>query len=171
MFDYYAVRLITDDVADAVASAGGWLVDRVRAGWRVTALVADGADPVPLRILGATVVMAGEESESAYPSTVALSVDLLGRHGPLERAARTLLRNPSVEATVWGEGVLGASRRFQEAQHRPSASARAFKARALLAAGRQPEPEAVERFRACAPFYPLDRGADLEHVPTRSAAR
>jgi len=37
-----------------VRSAGGWLCDRARAGWDVNVLVADGGDPQPLMILGAT---------------------------------------------------------------------------------------------------------------------
>ena len=37
---------------DAVQAAGGWLYDRVMAGWEVTVLLPDGCDPRPLRILG-----------------------------------------------------------------------------------------------------------------------
>src|SRR5262245_30271420 len=39
--------------ADVVAHAGGWLFDQALAGWDVTVITADHADPRPLRILGA----------------------------------------------------------------------------------------------------------------------
>ncbi len=46
---------------DAVRSAGGWLCDRVRAGWNVTVTVPDGADVRPLTILGVATRSAGDD--------------------------------------------------------------------------------------------------------------
>src|SRR6476619_2963097 len=38
---------------DAVRFAGGWLFDRVMAGWEAVVILADDSDPRPLRMLGA----------------------------------------------------------------------------------------------------------------------
>lgn len=40
----YELAVLPVDVADAVRSAGGWLCDRVRAGWKVNVFVDEGAD-------------------------------------------------------------------------------------------------------------------------------
>jgi hypothetical protein len=50
----YELNVVASTTADVVQSAGGWLCDRARAGWDVKVLVADGGDPRPLMILGAT---------------------------------------------------------------------------------------------------------------------
>ena len=48
----YRLDVVAASAADVVQSAGGWLYDRVMAGWEVTALVPHGCDTRPLRILG-----------------------------------------------------------------------------------------------------------------------
>ena len=44
--------LLAGSAVDVVRSAGGWLYDRVMAGWEVTVLLPHGRDTRPLRILG-----------------------------------------------------------------------------------------------------------------------
>ena len=51
-----AATLWRTTVAEAVRFAGGWLFDRVMAGWDVTVIVANRDDDRPLKILGATAV-------------------------------------------------------------------------------------------------------------------
>jgi hypothetical protein len=48
----YQLDVVASDVTDIVRSAGGWLFDRARGGWEVTAFVPEGCDPRPLHILG-----------------------------------------------------------------------------------------------------------------------
>ncbi len=48
----YELAVIGLDVAEVVRAAGGWICDRVRAGWRVSVLVPTGSDTRPLQILG-----------------------------------------------------------------------------------------------------------------------
>jgi hypothetical protein len=50
----YQLNVVASTTEDVVESAGGWLCDRARAGWDVNVLVAEGGDPRPLTILGAT---------------------------------------------------------------------------------------------------------------------
>ena len=76
----YRLDVVAADVADVVRCAGGWMYDRVMAGWDVTVLLADGADKRPLHILG--VETADLESALAlwadrpHPQTVAVAADL-----------------------------------------------------------------------------------------------
>ena len=73
----YRLDVVAADVADVVRAAGGWMYDRVMAGWDVTVLLADGADERPLHILG--VETADLESalalwaERPHPQTVAVA--------------------------------------------------------------------------------------------------
>src|SRR5215208_5723706 len=50
----YQLNDVAATTEDVVESAGGWLCDRAKAGWDVNVLVAEGVDPRPLTILGAT---------------------------------------------------------------------------------------------------------------------
>src|SRR5437588_12785198 len=48
----YRLEVVAVSALDVVQSAGGWLYDRVMAGWEVTALLPHGCDTRSLRILG-----------------------------------------------------------------------------------------------------------------------
>ena len=48
----YRLDVVAASVADVVRFAGGWMYDRVMAGWDVTVLLADDVDERPLRVLG-----------------------------------------------------------------------------------------------------------------------
>ena len=48
----YRLDVVAANAADAVRFAGGWMYDRVMAGWDVTVLLADRSDERPLQILG-----------------------------------------------------------------------------------------------------------------------
>src|SRR6516225_6432663 len=52
----YRLDVVAVSAADVVASAGGWLYDRVMAGWEVTVLLPHGCDTRSLRILGVRVL-------------------------------------------------------------------------------------------------------------------
>ena len=88
----YRLDVVAADVADVVRFAGGWMYDRVMAGWDVTVLLADGADERPLHILG--VETADLESalalwaERPHPQTVAVAADLFASD---ERVRRGVL--------------------------------------------------------------------------------
>ncbi len=55
----YRLFVATSDVGELVASAGGWMCDRIHAGWDVTVAVSEPRDLRPLRILGITTVVTG----------------------------------------------------------------------------------------------------------------
>jgi hypothetical protein len=129
-------------MADAVRCAGGWLFDRVAAGWDVTVLTADHADPRPLRILGARPAdlhcALSSPVRGPRPRAIAVCGGLYGSD-PRVRRMVTRARDETVEITLWdGTGPLeetaGPAGEGEWLPHRLSVAARAFKAQAMAAA-------------------------------------
>ncbi|PRC46808.1 hypothetical protein C6A85_88180 [Mycobacterium sp. ITM-2017-0098] len=125
---------------DAVRFAGGWVYDRVMAGWDVTVLVGDNEDVRPLEILGADVVNLESVLEAweqrPHPQTVAVAADLFDRDDRVRRGVLGALEQGATEVTLWGAPLpaeLDSS--VDSVEHRLSAAARAFKAQALAAVG------------------------------------
>jgi hypothetical protein len=144
--------VIAPTVSGVVRCAGGWLFDRVMAGWDVTVHVADHADPQPLRILGARVVdLEGTLSGRAngpLPQSLAVDVQLCRsdpRAGTMVRAA---LDGGDVEVWLWLDGRPVGETDAGSTCHRLSLAARAFKAQALAAAAEASDPVGlIESFR------------------------
>ena len=103
----YRLDVVAADVADVVRAAGGWMYDRVMAGWDVTVLLADGADERPLHILG--VETADLESalalwaERPHPQTVAVAADLFASDERVRRGVLGALEQGLTEVTLWGD--------------------------------------------------------------------
>jgi len=135
----YRLDVVAPTVLDAVRFAGGWVYDRVMAGWDVTVLIADDEDVRPLEILGADVRDLESVLESwedrPHPQTVAVAGDLFAVDDRVREHVMNALDQGATEVTLWGEGLppeLDES--VDSVQHRLSAAARAFKAQALAAA-------------------------------------
>ncbi|ULE31721.1 hypothetical protein [Mycobacterium sp. IDR2000157661] len=135
----YRLDIVAPTVLDAVRFAGGWIYDRVMAGWDVTVLVGDDEDVRPLTILGArtldleSVLQAWQERP--HPQTVAVAAEMFERDPRVLTHVRTALDQGATEVTLWGERLpaeLDSS--VDNAEHHLSAAARAFKAKALAAA-------------------------------------
>jgi len=135
----YRLDVVAPSVLDAVRFAGGWVYDRVMAGWDVTVLVGADDDVRPLEILGAEVrdlesVLESWE-ERPHPQTVAVAADLFDRDARVRQGVLEALEQGATEVTLWGERLpaeLDSS--VDSVQHRLSSAARAFKAQALAAA-------------------------------------
>ena len=90
----YRLDVVAASVTDVVRFAGGWMYDRVMAGWDVTVLLADGADERPLHILGVETTDLESAlalwAERPHPQTVAVAADLFDqrRAGAPGRARR-----------------------------------------------------------------------------------
>lgn len=134
----HQLTVIAAGLTDLVASSGGWLFDRARAGWTVNVLVDGSGDVRPLTILGATPLSVDATpvlEAAAGADAVAVSADLLSRDARLRDQMLALWNSGATEVTVWGEHwpeELG--RRIDPQEHRLSVAARAFKAHALAAA-------------------------------------
>ena len=135
----YRLDVVAPTVLDAVKFAGGWVYDRVMAGWDVTVLVGDDEDVRPLEILGAEVrdlesVMASWE-DRPHPQTVAVAADLFDRDARVRQGVLEALEQGATEVTLWGEGLPAElDESVDSVQHRLSSAAMAFKAQALAAA-------------------------------------
>jgi hypothetical protein len=161
-----AVTVIAHDVGDVVRAAGGWMLDRVRAGWRVRVVVPDGSDIHPLQILGVKARYAAEPLNARWlrdvPATVATAAETFDQ--PIGAQIDALQRNYDIEVAVWGDGEIRSALPFDDVRHRLSSAAASFKVRALMATAQSPVVGPCEFFRSSAAWYPLDSGADLQRV-------
>jgi hypothetical protein len=135
----YRLDLVAPTVLDAVRYAGGWVYDRVMAGWDVTVLVGSDEDVRPLQILGASVLELEAVLEAwqdrPHPQTVAVAAEMFERDPRVLAHVRTALDQGATEVTLWGERLpaeLDSS--VDSVEHHLSAAAKAFKAKALAAA-------------------------------------
>jgi len=141
-----------------VRHAGGWLFDRVMAGWEATVLVVDQDDRRPLRILGASTTdlesaLAAPPPRGPGPQAIAVEAGLYGSDGRVRRIVRDALDGGLTEVMIWGDlwpaDLDGAG---GSVQHRLSMAARAFKAQALAAAAAPADTiEITETFRGGRP--------------------
>ncbi len=136
----YQLNVVASTTEDVVESAGGWLCDRARAGWDVNVLVADGGDPRPLTILGATALDLDDGFLSMVQERIARR-GIGGEHRSVGRRPARPRRGASgveaglTEITVWGtQWPPELGRQADSVQHRVSSAARAFKSHALVAA-------------------------------------
>jgi hypothetical protein len=137
----YRLDVVASSVVDVVRFAGGWLFDRAMAGWDVTVLLTDLADPDdrPLHILGVQTLdlehaLASVETRPR-PQALAAAADLLGCDSRVRRGVLQALDHGATEVTLWGE-TCPAELEFSvgPVQHRLSMAAQIFKAQALAAA-------------------------------------
>jgi hypothetical protein len=150
----YRLDVVAPTALDAVRFAGGWVYDRVMAGWDVTVLVGDHDDVRPIQILGADTLdleSALEKwEERPHPQTVAVAADLFGRDARVRRGVLDALEQGATEVTLWGDSLPNElDHSVDHVRHHLSAAARAFKSQALAAAN-DPEADAVgdtETFR------------------------
>lgn len=131
--------MVAPTTCDTVRYAGGWLFDRVMAGWDVLVLLAEPGDPRPLRILGARV--AGLEAAMTStvtgprPHVLAVAARLYDSDERVRRWVRRSVDHGLTEVRLWG-GHLSPEieARTGSVRHTLSVAARAFKAQALAAA-------------------------------------
>lgn len=162
----YDLTVVATDTSDVVAGAGGWLCDRVRAGWKVNVVIPASCDVRPLEILGVRACFAGPDARDlpAEPAALAVPAGLFATDQGLRRHVTGALRRGTAEVTMWGQCTTAdVGYRVDRTQYRLSTAARAFKAQALAAAGISTDVAPVEQFHSCALWYPAD-GPDLTAV-------
>jgi hypothetical protein len=136
----YRLDVVAASPADVVRSAGGWLYDRVRAGWDVTVLLPQQCDTRPLQILG---VQAAELDCRVPPASaecaargLAVSAEMFASDLRIRDEVLKALDRWMTEVTLWHDDwPLAVGHRTTTVQHVLSAAARAFKRHALTAAG------------------------------------
>jgi hypothetical protein len=161
----YRLDVVAANAADAVKFAGGWMYDRVMAGWDVTVLLADRTDVRPLQILGvATIDLESALAlweERPHPQTVAVAADLFATDERVRRGVLGALEQGLTEVTLWGESCPAElDDSVGPVAHQLSAAARAFKRQALTAAADTAPVAGVETFR-CGVMATPSVAADL----------
>lgn len=133
----YRLDVVASDVADVVRSAGGWLYDRMAAGWQVNVLLPATPDARALQILGVqTLDLNSASSTSPDSAALAVSAAALAADTRIHDQVHEALDHRVTEVTLWGDYRASAVRRELTAvQHPLSAAARAFKRQALIAVG------------------------------------
>lgn len=133
------LAVIAPSVLDVIRFAGGWVFDRVMAGWDVTVFTTDHDDARPLRILGAHV--AALESTMVAPlarlrpRAVAVEAGLYGSDPQVRQLVADAVADDSAEVRLWGDRWLAEGGGSGGSMHHQlSMAARAFKAQALAAA-------------------------------------
>jgi hypothetical protein len=134
----YRLDVVAPSVPEVVRFAGGWLVDRVMAGWDVTVLVSPTADTRPLDILGVDTcdleVALEEWADRPHPQTVAVAAELFASDARVRSGVLKALDHGLTEVTLWGEHWPAELDSTISSVHQLSGAARAFKAQALVAA-------------------------------------
>jgi hypothetical protein len=148
----YRLDVVAPTVLDAVKFAGGWVYDRVMAGWDVTVLIGDDEDVRPLEILGAEVrdleSVLDSWEDRPHPQTIAVAADLFDRNSRVRKGVLSALEQGATEVTLWGDGLPAELHESVDCvQHQLSAAARVFKAQALAAADHLEPVGHLETFR------------------------
>jgi hypothetical protein len=146
----YRIVVVASSISPVVEAAGGFLCDRVRAGWDVSVLLAGPCDARPLAILGVSVLRAPDPDVGSlmrplpHGTTVLVGADLLG-NDPDARESLARAARQGCGPVIWGRPAhaeVGAG--LAEVHHELSPAAMAFKAHALCAAGSSGVVEPVE---------------------------
>ena len=135
----YRLDVVAPSALEVVTHAGGWLFDRVMAGWDVTVFIADHADVRPLQILGTQTLgldcAFAPRDDRPRPQALAVATDLFGTDLRVRRGVLKALDRELTEVTLWGEARSSElDETTDSVQHQLSAAARVFKAQALAAA-------------------------------------
>ncbi|MET0704100.1 MAG: hypothetical protein ABWY93_31015 [Mycobacterium sp.] len=135
----YQLNVIGSTVLDVVTSAGGWLFDRVMAGWEVNVLVAELDEVRPLEILGARSFELNSAlramRKGPHPQALAVAIDVFDRDERVRQAVLAAMLRGSTEVTFWGPGTPArVERTVSPVEHPLTAAAQVFKAHALVAA-------------------------------------
>lgn len=137
----YRLEVVATSAVDVVHAAGGWLYDRVMAGWEVTVLLPGGDGTRPLQILGARTAdletgLTEPRPWGPWGQSLAVSAAALASDDRVRNLMLAALEHRSGEVALWGdEWPWGLNRTISPVQHVLSAAARAFKGQALKAAG------------------------------------
>ncbi|BBX98757.1 hypothetical protein [Mycobacterium lacus] len=134
----YRLDVLAGSAVDVVQSAGGWLYDRVMAGWKVAVLLPRGCAGRPLHVLGVRVLdlESGFEEAGGVSQSLAASAEAFTGDARIREKVLEAVDNRVTEVALWGDGwPLEMDRGMTRMQHVLSAAARVFKRQALAAAG------------------------------------
>lgn len=135
----YRLLVVASDVGELVAAAGGWMCDRIQAGWDVGVAVGESRDLRPLQILGVTTVVTGHGFESTSDggeaAAIAIASEAFDHNELLRREVHKVLARGDTEVIIWGATApTRLEGRVHRLRYQLSGAARAFKTHAVAAA-------------------------------------
>jgi hypothetical protein len=134
----YQLCVFARDVGELVDLAGGWICDRILAGWDVSVAVSEPGDLRPMQILGVTLVTQQRLrliTDGSGAASIAITPGIFENNNHIRTEVLRALDQGAVEVTFVGPSLpsdLGG--RLARRRHRLSSAARAFKTHALAAA-------------------------------------
>jgi hypothetical protein len=163
----YQLCVVARNVGELVDLAGGWICDRIRAGWDVNVAVPEPQDLRPLQILGVSQVtpqqltLIGDGSGTA---SIAIAPGIFENDNHIRSEVLEALDQGANEITFVGPSLPSdLDGRLAKRQHRLSGAARAFKAHALAAAAvSSVTVNKTEHLYSSAPWYDASTNYD-EH--------
>lgn len=135
----YQLLVAAVDVGDLILSAGGWMCDRIQAGWDVSVTITEPRDMRALQILGVTALVTDDGLEAMEngrgTAAVAFAPAIFETNQTIRSAVLNALDHGCAEVIVWGPTIPSELHsRVERQPYRLSGAARAFKAHALAAA-------------------------------------
>jgi hypothetical protein len=134
----YQLCVVARDVGELVDLAGGWICDRILAGWDVSVAVSEPRDLRPLQILGVTLVTQQRLrliKDDSGTASIAFTPGIFENNNHIRSEVLQALDQGANEVTFVGPSLPSdLDGRLAKRQHRLSKAARAFKAHALAAA-------------------------------------
>lgn len=134
----YSLDVVAPDVAAIVSGIGGWLCDRIRAGWKVRIVLENASNADALQILGhfhaPSTSIRRDDGEPA-PSAIAIHEGLLAESPAVQGLLIEFLNQSIGEVVVFGERSTARRQGFTGLSYTLSPAARAFKCHARRAVG------------------------------------
>lgn len=135
----YQLCVVADDVRELVELAGGWMCDRVLAGWDVSVAISEPHDLRPLQILGITTLVTYDQVESvnegSRTASIAVVPGIFENNEHVRGEVLQAFERRATEVTFCGPAIPDELRgQLERRPYRLSNVARAFKAHALAAA-------------------------------------
>jgi hypothetical protein len=134
----YHLCVVARDVGELVDLAGGWICDRILAGWDVSVAVSQPRDLRPLQILGVTLVTQQRlrlVTTGSGAAAIAIAPGIFENNNHIRSEVLQALDQGGIEVTFVGPSLPSdLDGQLDRRQHRLSGAARAFKAHALAAA-------------------------------------
>jgi hypothetical protein len=134
----YRLCVVARDVGELVDLAGGWICDRILAGWDVSVAVSEPRDLRPLQILGVTLVTQQRPrliTGDSGTTSIAIAPGIFENNNHIRSEVLQALDRGAIEVIFVGPSLpRDLDGRLARRRHRLSGAARAFKTHALAAA-------------------------------------
>ncbi|ULE34481.1 hypothetical protein [Mycobacterium sp. IDR2000157661] len=144
----YKLVVLAPDTTDAVAAAGGLIVDSTRAGWQVEIFLETGSAERALRILGVgSHTLPGTfDFGLHWPDAVVFAASTYDAHRGVRRFISDAARRHRANVACWGGACPSSPVSAAAVEHRLSSAAQAFKYYAMKALDVTAPASSVEAF-------------------------